>query len=68
MFKYKKRILFVGMPDMAYVCLDAFLAEHINIVGVVGPKKNHVTYLPFKNFVLSRGQNYIEYDKLTEKF
>lgn len=52
---------------MAYVCLDAFLAEHINIVGVVGPKKNHVTYIPFKNFVLSRGQNYIEYDKLSDE-
>lgn len=61
---FKKRVLFVGIPDMAYVCLDGLNMAGVNIVGVVGPKKNHPTYVNFKNFVSSRGLNFIEYDKL----
>lgn len=62
--EFKKRILFVGIPDMAYVCLDGLIFAGYNIVGVLGPKKNHATYLNFKNFVESRKMNFIEYDKL----
>ncbi|MGN0017478.1 MAG: methionyl-tRNA formyltransferase [Candidatus Gastranaerophilaceae bacterium] len=62
--KFKKRILFVGIPDMAYVCLDGLLAAGVNIVGVMGPKKSHSTYLAFKNFVVSRHLNFIEWDDL----
>lgn len=63
---YKKRILFVGIPDMAYIGLDGLLMAGVNIVGVLGPKKDHNMYFEFKNFVASRGLNYIDYDELDE--
>ena len=63
---FKKRILFVGIPDMAYIGLDGLLMAGVNIVGVMGPKKDHNMYYDFKNFVLSRRLNYIDYDELDE--
>ena len=63
---FKKRILFVGIPDMAYIGLDGLLMAGVNIVGVLGPKKNHNMYYDFKNFVQSRRLNYIDYDELDE--
>ena len=63
---FKKRILFVGIPDMAYIGLDGLLMAGVNIVGVLGPKKNHSMYHDFRNFTLSRRLNYIEYDELNE--
>ena len=64
---FKKRILFVGIPDMAYVGLDGLLMAGVNIVGVLGPKKDHSMYADFRNFVLSRRLNFIEYDELNEQ-
>ena len=63
---FKKRILFVGIPDMAYIGLDGLLMAGVNIVGVLGPKKEHNMYYDFKNFVQSRRLNYIDYDELDE--
>jgi methionyl-tRNA formyltransferase len=63
---FKKRILFVGIPDMAYIGLDGLLMAGVNIVGVLGPKKEHAMYCDFKNFVLARRLNYIDYDELNE--
>lgn len=63
---YKKRILFVGIPDMAYIGLDGLLMAGVNIVGVLGPKKDHTMFQDFRNFVLARGLNYIDYDQLDE--
>lgn len=63
---FKKRVLFVGIPDMAYICLDGLNMTGVNIVGVIGPKKNHGTYGDFKNFVKNLGLNFIEYDKLDD--
>ena len=63
---FKKRILFVGIPDMAYIGLDGLLMAGVNIVGVMGPKKDHNMFQDFKNFVISRGLNYIDYDELDE--
>ena len=63
---FKKRILFVGIPDMAYVGLDGLLMSGVNIVGVLGPKKDHSMFYNFKNFVIHRGLNYIDYDELDE--
>ena len=63
---FKKRILFVGIPDMAYIGLDGLLMAGVNIVGVLGPKKSHNMYYDFKNFVTMRGLNYIDYDELDE--
>ena len=59
---FKKRILFVGIPDMAYIGLDGLLMAGVNIVGVLGPKKDHNMFDDFKNFALSRGLNFIDYD------
>ena len=63
---FKKRILFVGIPDMAYIGLDGLLMAGVNIAGVMGPKKSHNMYYDFRNFVLSRNLHYIEYDELDE--
>lgn len=64
---FQKRVLFVGIPDMAYICLDGLIASGVNIVGVLGPKKSHATYENFKQFVENRCLNFIEYDKLTDE-
>ena len=41
---FNRRILFVGMPDMAVICLMKLVKEHVNIVAAVPPPKNHPTY------------------------
>ena len=61
---YKKRILFVGIPDMAFICLEACYQTGINIVGVMGPKPSHNMYEPFKQFVAEKKLNFIEYTDL----
>lgn len=66
MSNFKKRVLFIGIPDMAYVCLDGLSTAGVNIVGVIGGKKSHPTYFNFKNFVESYELNFIEYDKLSD--
>lgn len=65
--EFKKRVLFVGIPDMAYICLDGLRAAGANIVGVIGPKKSHATYESFKNFVYRSNLNFIKFDKLTDE-
>ena len=62
--QFKKRILFVGIPDMALVCLDGLVASGINIVGIVGPMKNHPTFASFKQYVKGLNLNFIDYDSL----
>lgn len=61
---YKKRILFVGIPDMAFVCLEACYQEGVNIVGVIGPKPTHHMHKYFKDFVESKNLNFITYTDL----
>ena len=63
---FKKRILFVGIPDMAFIGLDGLLMAGVNIVGVLGPKKDHNMYSDFKAFSIARGLNYIDYEELDE--
>lgn len=65
---FKKKVLFVGIPDMAYLCLDGLNMSGVNIVGVLGPKKDHQTYSNFKKFVELRKLNFIEYDNLEDVF
>lgn len=64
---FQKRVLFVGIPDMAYICLDGLNFAGINIVGVLGPKKDHPTYDNFKQVVEMRKLNFIEFDDLKEE-
>lgn len=63
---FEKKVLFVGIPDMAYICLDGLKTAGVNIVGVLGPKKSHATYSEFKTFVRDLGLNFIEFDKLDD--
>ncbi len=61
--KYNKRILFVGMPDMAIVCLSKLVAEGFNIVGVVPPHISENTYGLMCNFTKSLKLPLITYDR-----
>lgn len=51
---------------MAYIGLDGLLMAGVNIVGVLGPKKDHNMYEAFRDYTLSRRLNFIEYDELDE--
>ncbi|MBQ8634558.1 methionyl-tRNA formyltransferase [bacterium] len=59
----KLKIIFVGMPDMALVCLGVLLQNEFDIVGVVPPKKSHETYNYFKQYVEAKKLNIIDYEK-----
>lgn len=67
MKKYNKRILFIGIPDMAFVCLEACYQAGINIVGVMGPKPDHHMFQHFKQFAMNKGYNFIDYSDLKSK-
>jgi len=60
--KYTKRILFIGMPDMALVCLNKLVANGINIVGVVPPAKNEPTNKLMVETAQNAGLNIIEFN------
>ena len=62
MNKEKLKVIFVGMPDMALVCLSELLEKEFNIVAIVPPKKNHETYKYFKDFCAFRNLNLIDYE------
>lgn len=56
---YKKRILFIGMPDTAFVTLHALHGAKTNIVAVVTPAKNHPASLTFCNYAQNLGYDII---------
>jgi len=60
---YKKKVLFIGMPDMALVCLDKLARNGINIVGVVPPAKNEPTRGLLINLAKMLNLNIIEYER-----
>lgn len=60
--KYKKRILFIGMPDMALVCLSKLAAKGINIVGVVPPSKDDPTNKLMVDTAQTLGFDIIDYN------
>ena len=65
---YKKKILFIGMPDMALVCLHKLVEKGINIIGVVPPAKTDSTNKLLVNTAQTYGLNIIQYDEnLNEK-
>lgn len=64
---FQKRILFLGIPDMAFVCLEACYQLGVNIVGVMGPKPEHNMYGAFKRFVENKGLNFIPYSDLNSE-
>lgn len=58
----QKRILMVGMPDMALICLTKLVAEGINIVACVPPHKSHNTYKLFTDYVKKLEIPIIDYE------
>ena len=64
--KFKKRVLFIGVPDMALVCLNALCYAGVNIIGAIGPEKSHNTYHIFKRFVQAKNIEMLEYDSLKD--
>ncbi|MBQ2645537.1 methionyl-tRNA formyltransferase [bacterium] len=61
--KFQKRILFVGMPDMAIICLMKLVAENVNIVACVPPSKADNTYKLFVDYAKNLDLNVIDYEK-----
>ncbi len=57
----KLKIVFIGTPDMALVCLTNLVNANFDIAGVIPPLKTHSTYSLFKNFVLEKNLNLIEF-------
>ena len=53
--KKSKRILFLGMPDTAYLTLQAVHNAGFNIVGVVSPPENHPASFAFCSFAQKLG-------------
>lgn len=65
---YKKRILFIGMPDMALVCLHKLVQKGINIVGVVPPSSDDTTHKLMVDTAQQLGLEVISYNySLSEK-
>ncbi len=60
--KYKKRILFIGMPDMAIVCLQKLVTNGINIVGVIPPSKDDPTNKLMVETAQALGVEVIDYN------
>ena len=55
--KSKLKIVFVGIPDMAIVCLSNLLEQNFDIAAVVPPEKSNDAYFLFKNFVKRKNIN-----------
>lgn len=65
---YKKRILFIGMPDMAIICLNKLVAKGINVVGVVPPSIEEPTNKLMVDTAQNLGLEVIQYNiSLNEK-
>ncbi len=58
-FNFKKRIVFVGMPDTAYATLYFLHKAGVNIVAVVTPPENHPAGKPFAIYAQKMGYNII---------
>ena len=64
--KYKKRILFVGMPDMATVVFKRLNESGFNIAGVVPPEKSNNTYNTMQKISEYFNIPFFPYDDLTD--
>ena len=58
----KLKIIFVGIPDMALVCLSNLLDKGFDIAAVVPPMRNNDTYKFFREFVLNKNLNFLEFE------
>ena len=64
--QYTKRILFVGMPDMAVVVFKRLIDKGYNIVGIVPPSKNDPTFFTMKTLSDYFKIPFFPYDNLTD--
>ncbi len=64
--KYNKKILFVGMPDMAIVVFKNLLEKGFNIVGIVPPDKENNTFSVMQNFSEYYNIPFFPYDNLKD--
>jgi len=60
-FKYTKKVLYFGMPDMGSICLARMVQEGVNIVGVVAPPPDAPTFFQFCNLAKVLNLNLITY-------
>ncbi len=63
---FKKRIIYAGMPDMGYICLDKLILSGVNIVGIIPPKKTDKTYSQFMEFVSAYNLPILKFENLND--
>ena len=63
---YKKRILFVGMPDMALVVFKKLMEKRFNIVGIVPPAKADSTYTTMQKIAEHFNIPLFSYDNIND--
>ena len=63
---FTKRIIYAGMPDMGYICLDKLMLSGVNIVGIIPPKKSDKTYEQFIRYVSYYKVPVLEFDNLDD--
>lgn len=59
---FKKRILFIGMPDFGSIALERLVNSGFNIVAVVLPHKSDPSFGYMKSCALNLNQNIVEYE------
>ncbi|GBF23371.1 methionyl-tRNA formyltransferase, partial [Candidatus Gastranaerophilus sp. (ex Termes propinquus)] len=59
----KKKIVLVGMPDMASVCLNRLVAEGFQIVALVPPSRSNPSNALISNFAKSLGVEVFNFEK-----
>lgn len=60
---HKKKIIFVGMPDMATVCLNKLATEGLQVVAVIPPHRSNTSSVVIKTFAQSLGVEVFEFDE-----
>ena len=63
---YKKRILFVGMPDMAIIAFRELIEKGFNIVGIVPPLMSDPTFGTMKQLAQYYNLPFFPYKKMND--
>ena len=64
--QFTKKILFVGMPDMAVVVFKRLMDKGYNIIGIVPPEKTDATFYTMKTLSDYFKIPLFEYDKISD--
>lgn len=64
---FKKRIFYIGYPDMGLVCLTKLLLGGANIVGVLAPPESAETYKLFMQYANGFKLNVIKFTSLKDE-